>query len=410
MGGRHSQFHFDDSDTDVNKLICIVLKAGLEPTCKVGKQALEDLEGQIVDCLDIIQVAVEKAPQALTQASDPGILGESVDAPLYAWLILRLISFINTWDNQRIKDVACDTISTIVYPQSRQVRSLPLCHPISTFLRACITGWYSPVRYTFENTDLIFLDILVSIDASLARVPGNFDAIRPSIPTSKGTIFLDLDRLGLPHGLFVKDISLGTFWQAALLTLRLLDIFNPSFKTCLHTTGKGYVIRQDLSWALNGYQRLWRAVSSWTNDSGPDAMQASMQISTQFARCVRRFCKEESSLPSSMTSTWLHALADLLTLDNLSQNPALQFELGHLLDSLAETSDRPQIFFRRMGNIIFPTLIQIKDTDAALDSFEPFFKVVNSMSKFEKCANTNQISDRNAKASRQTCVRTARGF
>lgn len=154
VGGRHSRFHFDDRDTDVNKLICIVLKAGLEPTSKVGKQASEDLEGQILDCLDIIQAAIEKAPQALTQASDSGILGESIDAPLYAWLIVRLISFINAWDNESIKDAAYKTISTIVYPQSRQVRSLPLHHPISTFLRACITGWYSHFRCIKRRSNL----------------------------------------------------------------------------------------------------------------------------------------------------------------------------------------------------------------------------------------------------------------
>lgn len=237
-------------------------------------------------------------------------------------------------------------------------------------------------------------------------MPGNFGAIEPSIPTSKGTLLLDLDVLALPHDLVGKEIPLGTFWKATSLALRLLDVFNPSFKACYHTTGKSYVIRQDLAWALNGYQRLWKAVSTWIKGIGPDAMQANVQISAQFARFARRFCNQESSLPTSVTSTWLHALAELLTLDNLSQMPALQFELGHLFDSLAETSDRPKIFFRHMGNTILPTLVHIKDRETTFDSFEPFFKVVTPMSKFGKCAKTNQISDRYTKDSGQACERT----
>lgn len=139
-GGKYSLLQLDDSDTDVNKLICIVLKAGLEPTSKDGKQTVGDLEGQALDCLDIIQAAIEKSPQALAQVSDPGILGESVHAPLYAWLITRLINLVSAWDNENIKDAIYNAIPTIIYPQCRQVHLLSSCHSASRFLRACTTG------------------------------------------------------------------------------------------------------------------------------------------------------------------------------------------------------------------------------------------------------------------------------
>lgn len=77
-----------------------------------------------------------------------------------------------------------------------------------------------------------------------------------------------------------------------------------------------------------------------------------------------------------MSNTWLHVLAETVMLDNLSQMPALQRELGHLFDSLAEMPERSKIFLRRMGNIILPTLTHIKDRNTAFDTFEPFFKVV----------------------------------
>lgn len=182
--------------------------------------------------------------------------------------------------------------------------------------------------------------------------------------------------MNLPRGLFGNNVPLGTFPQATILALRLLDCFSPSSKACLHAAGKDYVIRQDLAWVLNGYQRLWGAVSTWIQDTGSDAMQSKDQISSRFVGYARRFCNQESSLPSSMSNTWLHVLAETVMLDNLSQMPALQRELGHLFDSLAEMPERSKIFLRRMGNIILPTLTHIKDRNTAFDTFEPFFKVV----------------------------------
>lgn len=144
VGGRYSQLHFDNHDTDVNKLICIVLKAGLDPapSSKDGTRSREDLEGQTLDCLDIVQAAAEKAPQALTQVSEPGILGETLRAPLFAWLVVRLIALAGSWDSESVRDAVCRTISTIAHAQCRQGRSMPFCHSISMFLRACTSGLY----------------------------------------------------------------------------------------------------------------------------------------------------------------------------------------------------------------------------------------------------------------------------
>jgi serine/threonine-protein kinase ATR len=136
---RYSQLHFDDSDTDVNKLICIVLRAGLDPF-QDARQSREDLEGQTLDCLDIVQAAAEKAPQALTQVSDPGILGETLHAPLFAWLGVRLLGLVGAWDSGSVRDAVFGTVSTIAHSQSRQGRSMPFCHSISMFLRACTLG------------------------------------------------------------------------------------------------------------------------------------------------------------------------------------------------------------------------------------------------------------------------------
>lgn len=142
-GGAYSQLRLDDSVTDVNKLICIILKAGLEPPSpEDGRSSNEGLEKQILDCLEIIQIAVEKAPQALTEISDPKLLGGSISAPLFAWLVLRLIDLLRSWDNENIGAKVSTTLSSIVYSQLKSVKQWHSCHSVSALLRACIMGLF----------------------------------------------------------------------------------------------------------------------------------------------------------------------------------------------------------------------------------------------------------------------------
>jgi len=139
-GGIYSQLRLDDSVTDVNKLICIVLKAGLEPTLSVDESLCDySLERQTIDCLDIIQMAVEKAPQVLIEISEPGLLGVDIHAPLFTWIVLRLIDLLGYWNNETIGAKIASTLSSILYPQLRPWLS---CQPVSSFLRACTMGLF----------------------------------------------------------------------------------------------------------------------------------------------------------------------------------------------------------------------------------------------------------------------------
>lgn len=141
LGERHSQSRVDEGITDINKLVCIVLKAGLEAIPR-GVASEDDLQGQIIDCLDIIQASIEKAPQALWDISDPLILGEGVQAPLFAWLILRLIKVASTWSTEAIQDKVLWCLTSIACIQYKQVRSSSSQHGIATFLCACLSGPY----------------------------------------------------------------------------------------------------------------------------------------------------------------------------------------------------------------------------------------------------------------------------
>ena len=113
--------------------------AGLEasPTSSASE---EDLEGQVLDCLDIIQASIEKAPQALWDISDPLILGEEVQAPLFAWLILRLIRLACNWQSEAIQDRIRLVFTSIACLQYKQAFSSPSFNGISVFLRECTSG------------------------------------------------------------------------------------------------------------------------------------------------------------------------------------------------------------------------------------------------------------------------------
>lgn len=144
LGERGTQTRGGEDITDINKLICIILKAGLEVNPS-GTQT-EGLEQQVLDCLDIIQVSIEKTPQTLWDVADPLILGESVHAPLCTWLILRLIKLIGTWSLPAVQEKILQLFSTISFIQHKQLHPSPKCCSVTAFLRVCFSGLYIPQR------------------------------------------------------------------------------------------------------------------------------------------------------------------------------------------------------------------------------------------------------------------------
>lgn len=139
LSERNHQSRGDEGISDINKLICIVLKAGLEavPTHSALEEGLEE---QVLDCLDIIHASVEKGPQALWDTSDPIILGEDVQAPLFAWLILRLIRLSSVWPSEVVQEKIHLVLTSVACLRYKQIRSSTSGSGISAFFRACISG------------------------------------------------------------------------------------------------------------------------------------------------------------------------------------------------------------------------------------------------------------------------------
>ncbi|KAH1741013.1 hypothetical protein KXW26_008208 [Aspergillus fumigatus] len=343
VDGKCSQLCLDDSIADASKLICIVLQAGIEPCVKGDRSRQGDFEGQILDCLDIIQTILEKSPQVLGEICDPTILGENTSISLYAWLTLRLLNLLS-WEANNIGKRITSIFSSII----------PL-------LRAC--------------TNEIFL----SLESHHNLLRQHMSEVRLSIPAVKSAIFLTLDNLNLPRALLSKKITLGTFPQTITLALRLLDSFVPKRAFHSHTSIKDPTLHQDLAWILNGIERLWRITHRWARTSMDD-IEIKSRICMQFTSSLHIYRSLEPDISgllspqSGLARPWVQICNDLVTL-SLIQMPHLQAELGRLLDELIDASQPRLEVVTQFRAALLPTMIDFK-SKGTIQSFEPGFQAV----------------------------------
>ncbi|KAJ5622049.1 hypothetical protein N7528_005281 [Penicillium herquei] len=347
LGERQSQMRVDEGITDINKLICIVLKAGLEANPS-NSTPENDLQDQILDCLDIIQASIEKAPQALWEVSDPLILGEDVQAPLYAWLILRLIRLISIWTSQAIQERTHLILSTMINFQSKQARSSPSCYAISALLRAC------------TSDILVALESFHSGGLLTPRSRGLF------LPARDGSLGVELDNLALPRGLLRETIALGPFSQAIILASLLLDAFSLQAAIPGGLKRQTLVSRLNLPWALNGYNRLRKTVVTWLQKTGSHPTADDEQNILHFMNYASRFCKSDtagSTLRSDMclASAWTQCLSEMLLLSISNQLSTLQVGLRHFLDETLQAASLSGSFRLEMREFFLPALEEIKD-------------------------------------------------
>lgn len=140
--GEGSQFNLDGNVTDVHNLISVVMKASLEHGANDNPfSPRKEAEGQTLDCLDIIRLAIQKTPQALYEISDPELLGKpGIYAPLYVWLTLHLLSLQGVWGQDDIRESIYGLFPTIVSAQFKSRRRFHSDRSISSFYQACIEG------------------------------------------------------------------------------------------------------------------------------------------------------------------------------------------------------------------------------------------------------------------------------
>ncbi|GLI80066.1 serine/threonine-protein kinase M1 [Penicillium ochrochloron] len=350
LGEKFTQSRLDEGITDINKLICIILKAGLEAS-PTSNGPEEDLEGQVLDCLEIIQVSIDKAPQALWDVSDPLILGEDVQAPLFSWLILRLIRVACTWHVEAVQDRVHSIFTSMACLQYKQVRSSPSCYGISAFLRACA------------------LDILCSLEGFLDMDLHSFRPFKLSMPSKSGSLMEDLDNLGLPRGLLKRSFTLGSFSRAAALASALLDALSPEASAQGISKRRNCTLRQNLPWALNGYHRLRRVLVRWLQTPGLKVTLADEQILSHFLIYTRRLCVSDSSMATmlsdmSLASTWTQCLAESLPLSISLPMPTIQLDLSHFLDEVTLAIKQSKLAVPQLRDILLPVLTDIRAQDS----------------------------------------------
>ncbi|KAF7183700.1 hypothetical protein CNMCM7691_004050 [Aspergillus felis] len=361
VDGKCSQLRLDDSVADASKLICVVLQAGVEPCVKGDRSRQGDFEGQILDCLDIIQTILEKSPQVLGEICDPAVLGENASVPLYAWLTLRLLNLLSWEANNIGKRITC-IFSSITRPHYKHITLLPSCYSALALLRAC--------------TNEIFL----SLESHHYLLRQHMSEVRLSIPAAKSAIFLTLDNLNLPRTLLSKKIALGTFPQTLTLALRLLDSFVPKRAIHSHTSIKDPTLHQDLAWIINGIERLWKITHRWVRASIDD-IEIKSRICMQFTSSLHIFRSLEPDISgllsprSGLARPWVQICSELVILSQLIQMPRLQAELGRLLDGLIDASQHRLEVVTQLRAALLPTMIEFK-SKATIQSFEPGFQAV----------------------------------
>lgn len=130
---------FESNSADVYNLICVVLKAGLQPFFRLDQTKNSDLEIQILDCLDIIELAIRKSPEVLLRGSNPLIDQYDVNAPLYSWVINCLVRLLLMPGHSKIHEKTCSTLTGLCVVQAK-VSYLRSFDSISVLVRACADG------------------------------------------------------------------------------------------------------------------------------------------------------------------------------------------------------------------------------------------------------------------------------
>ncbi|EAA61621.1 hypothetical protein AN6975.2 [Aspergillus nidulans FGSC A4] len=289
LEGKFSHLSLDDSATDVSRLVCIVLKAGLEPCMNDEKPDEADLNGQLLDCLDIIKTAVSKAPHTLTKVPDPEILGEKACAPLYVWLAVRLLHLSSVRCNEIVKEKITGIFSIIV---------------ILILERLCACGRW---------------------DASQFKL---------SFPLPGGPLSVGLGRISLPRNLFRKGFKIGSTERAFNLILALLESFVVPESSPTSVPDKASIVRQNLAWILNGYERLWNVLSSWLRSPSLDNLKSKVELCSHFLTSIRPYCFYGSSFATEIAYDVPRMLGDILSLNYLDHYPSLQLNTSQFIDDL----------------------------------------------------------------------------
>ncbi|KAI5302377.1 hypothetical protein KEM56_000742 [Ascosphaera pollenicola] len=91
--------------------ICVSLKAGIQPFFDLKSPGEKDeLQGQVLDCLQIMCRVASMKPEALTAPADPVIFGKIVTASLAEWIVRDIFFLLCSTDGEDVHRGAADLL------------------------------------------------------------------------------------------------------------------------------------------------------------------------------------------------------------------------------------------------------------------------------------------------------------
>jgi len=138
------------SDTSIcHKLICIILQVGIEPAIREQtenpfrtERAAGKGDLQLVRCLDVVRVAIERAPPVLFVKSDAANEKDAARSatPLYVWLVPKLLPLIAPGQDITIRNAVVSVLAGIL-KADQQCATVPSCRAILKFISTMVSGW-----------------------------------------------------------------------------------------------------------------------------------------------------------------------------------------------------------------------------------------------------------------------------
>ncbi|KAK2787809.1 serine/threonine-protein kinase M1 [Emmonsiellopsis sp. PD_33] len=358
------QSNLEDNITDVHNLICVVIKAGLQPLSK-SRVLGEEMQGQILDCLDIIRLAVQRSPHVLHEISDPEILGKhDVRAPLFAWLVHELFSLLFAWDHTSVREKIYSLLTTICVTQLRGSRLWHSSRSIHMFIQACIGDMLSSLE-SVEPSELWNIN-------STMYFPG-----------SSNVLSVCLERLSLPYSMFRSKIEIGTPTYVAKLCVELFDAvaYSP-FHTTPAVSGAS-ALRQALTWVLHCQQRLWTVVFGWFDAVwAPRLEEMLINVLLDFVTLSRKLythalkLSQGLSLDQQARHVWLQCGVDMLGSTKLQQSADMQQALTQLISDAIRVSHTSSDVGGFIEDHFFQPLSGLKSDEMGFRDLHQSFQLV----------------------------------
>ena len=139
------------TDLSLNhKLLSLVLEAGLDQFVAQHVDPSDDSDenqDQISKCLKLVGLIVEKTPNALLLPSNSERSSlDAGEAPIFAWLIPRLLSVLalETADRHSVEDNVWRLLGKILLPNTRYLDNFDHLLMISAYLQELIGGIAAP--------------------------------------------------------------------------------------------------------------------------------------------------------------------------------------------------------------------------------------------------------------------------